>query len=428
MNPSSLSPEPPPERTPRLVLLTQRALFEVSRDYLVHSVRRLRIPESDRADLLQEILVAAYRRRADYDAAQSVPAAWLRGFVANATRSYRRRRARYERLLRESEAEAPLPVVNPDDEDSVTAERRRILLDELLPQVPFEQRIIVIAHDLDELEMRVIAEQEEIPISTAYDRYHRGRGALDRAYARWAGEQKDRCLLLAPLGLAQLLAADRAIPPAPVDMAAAAWARFRKARAWEALRAFVGHPAVTHAAVILVGGVFGAALHAALGSRESEPPSIVALPPSTLVVTAGTALPETSIALRASATAAVSAVAVASALPRAGEAASAAAVVLAPRGRDSGEEDRALDAAQRAFDHGDLGTVLPALQRHERAFPRGEYAAERETLWVKLLIRTGQIAEARARLDRLGVTASGRALAARLAVLLRAPADAGPMP
>ncbi|MEO7327159.1 MAG: sigma-70 family RNA polymerase sigma factor [Minicystis sp.] len=428
VNSPLVSPASAPDRPSSTERVAEHALFKVAHAYVLHSLHRLGLPRRDRPDLAQEILVAAYIRRSGYQPERGAPATWIRAFLTNAARNYRRKQARHQRLLRDDLMVVHAVASRPDDERSTTEEQRRILIDELLPRVPFEQRVIVIARDLDELEMTVIAEQEQISLSTAYDRYQRGRAALDRACAAWQSRQKDHGMLLAPLGLVQLFEADRAIPPAPADAAQAAFRRFRRARPWERVRAFLRQPAVRSAQAWIGGAVIGAVLHAALAPRAVAPAPIL---PVATVVAAGTGSAEPEqVAATTSSTVAPSGASTleVSLVVAAPSAPASVATAAAPRDARSSyqEEKRAFEVAHRAFDRGDFGAARAALLASERASPRGSLVTERELLWVKVLVKSEKSSEARARLDRLRGSAEGRALAEQLDAFVPKGAGAAP--
>lgn len=419
VKPSYATPERPPEPPSVTERLAERAMFKAAHDHARHSLRRLGIPERDHADLVQEVVVAAYLRRSEYRAERGAPAAWLGGFLVNVARNYRRKRKRYERAMREAAPELAGHAAGSDEGGAVSEEHRRVLLEELLPQVPFEQRVVVVARDLDELEMSVIAAQQGIALSTAYDHYQRGRAALERAHARWLSQQKDRGLLLVPLGLEQLLDADRSIPTSPAEMYEAALRRFRRARPWASLRALLRRTALRSALTHAACGIVGAVLYATLTPREPSPSLILPLPP--IVAAAAEAAPPDGVTSAApSATVLmVASVSPASRPVPAPPARSSAGPMLprahaVPGAGEPMDEEQAFDAARRAFDRGELVAAIAALQTHERDFPRGALAAERELLWVKALVKSGRVEEARARLDHL----RGTALARRMEALL----------
>ena len=52
--------------------------------------------------------------------------------------------------------------------------------------------------------------------------------------------------------------------------------------------------------------------------------------------------------------------------------------------RDPGEEQRAFDVAHQAFDRGNLDAALAGLAAHERDFPTGMFAGEREILRARI--------------------------------------------
>jgi hypothetical protein len=73
----------------------------------------------------------------------------------------------------------------------------------------------------------------------------------------------------------------------------------------------------------------------------------------------------------------------------------------ATRGDESlADERRVLEEALRALAEGRSGAALEAVGRHERDFPRGRLAEEREGLRIRALARAGRLDEARARAAR----------------------------
>ena len=66
-------------------------------------------------------------------------------------------------------------------------------------------------------------------------------------------------------------------------------------------------------------------------------------------------------------------------------------------GNSLAAERSLLDIARSAFGRGEGDAALAALARHERAFPNGQLAEEREALAVRCLVLTSRADEARAR-------------------------------
>jgi RNA polymerase sigma-70 factor, ECF subfamily len=362
------APSSPSARAPdagSTARLAYRALFEEALAYVLHSLRRLGVPETDRDELAQEILIAAYAKRHDYQPDRASPRQWLHGFMVNYVRNYRRRQQKNN--LRSAQLPLDLADETRTTEDTYMAERlRRLLHKHLFPQIDLDLLTVLIARDLDDLDFKTIAEQQGIPISTAHDRYQRGIVALKAAYTRHQRKQQARGLAVMPFTIAQLLAADRTIPDAPAELVRDTWSRLHRALWWQdrwrALHALAHRPALHLAATFIVGGVLGASLHAA--ARPNPPPTpIVLVQPSPLdVATApatGTTAPGEPI----------------SPFPALPIPASSSASE-----RDLSREQRAFDAAHQAFDRGSLDAALAALATHEREFPGGMFAGEREIL------------------------------------------------
>ncbi|MFO0758415.1 MAG: sigma-70 family RNA polymerase sigma factor [Byssovorax sp.] len=409
VKPPSAPPVRPARRLAGHELLAQRTLFRVIHAFVWQALRRLRVPVRDRADLVQDVMLALFRRHDTYDPDRGVPAAWVQGFVVNVARAYLRRERPEEMLVidDEDEEDETLIAPSPAEEGVELDELRRILHDELLPRVPFEQRVIVLARDVDGLEMRDVAEQLEIPLSTAYDRYQRGRAALERAHARWEARRRDRGLLLFPIGLGQILERDWPVPPVPAGVERAAWARLRATMLTQAALALIRRPITRLGLTFAAGAAFGAATVAAARPPPVVTTSVVPLPyPVAVTAEAETRAHPIGPAFTLE-----------PAPPEPVDRAKRRPLPTsepAPREQPLVVEQRLFEAARQAFDRDDLGAALDALSAHERAFPAGDFASEREILWIKTLMRAGRSDEARARLDRLRRSETGKALAERI--------------
>ena len=348
--------------------LAARELFKLALGYARHLLCRLNVEHVDRDDLAQEIVIAAYSKRREYQPERASPRQFLHGFVVNYVRNYRRK---HHKSKGQSEELPPnLADHAPETMELYVNERMRQLLHEqLIPQVELDLVTVVIAHDLDNLDFKTIAEEQGIPISTAHDRYQRGIVALKAAYDRHQRKQKARGLVVLPFTLGQLLAADRSIPEVPAELVERAWRRtFRALRwqaRWQALRALVRHKATQLTTTFIAGGGVGAAVLALLRpiprpapvvfvQRGPDVAQLVEIEPA-----ASGAPPSSAAALPAP---------LASSAPR----------------RDPSTEQRAFDKAHQAFDRGRLDDASAALAAYERKYPRGAYAAEGETLRARI--------------------------------------------
>ncbi|MFO0755531.1 MAG: sigma factor-like helix-turn-helix DNA-binding protein [Byssovorax sp.] len=263
---------------------TEQALYKEAIAYVWLRLKRLGVPARDRADLAHQVLAAAYTKRHEYDPRRGPLAPWLHGFVVNVARNYRRKHAEEPQSL-DFLPESSAPASTGRDPEA-HAEQGEFLVEVLFSKVPFDQRAVVLARDLDDLDFQDIAQLHGIPLSTAYDRYARGRAALEKACARWNRDEQLRRPGMVPFALGALLEADRAIPPAPAEVERAVAARLEETRArleprdrrW---RRFAAH------AVSWLGGMIAGAALVLVAQREPEARvSVVEVPPVSPTVAA----------------------------------------------------------------------------------------------------------------------------------------------
>ncbi len=147
-------------------------------DYLIGSLRRLGVPSRDLEDGLHEVVLVMLKRWHDYDRGRPLRP-WLFGIAFRVAWAQRRRGTR-EVLGEEHqvayEGEAP-------DEALAGSEARQLLL-RALAAVPLERRAVLIMHEVDEVSMRDVAQQLEIPLFSAYSRLRKPRKELDLALGR----------------------------------------------------------------------------------------------------------------------------------------------------------------------------------------------------------------------------------------------------
>lgn len=152
--------------------------YQAELDYLVGSLRRLGVRSADLEDVLHEVFLVMLRRWDDYDRARPLRP-WLFGIAFRVAAGQRRRGSR-ELLIEGWEGE--YAGASPDE--ALSLSETRLLLLRALEQVPLERRAVLILHEVDEVSMRDIAEQLEIPLFTAYSRLRKARKELDGALAR----------------------------------------------------------------------------------------------------------------------------------------------------------------------------------------------------------------------------------------------------
>ena len=173
LEPATKDPGSPPAGIDACFEAYQREL-----GYLLASLRRLGVGPSDLEDVVHEVFLVMHRRWQDYDQQRPLRP-WLVGIAYRVVAAQRRRGAR-EVLVEGGEPEArDLP---PDD--AAAAGEARSLLLKALAYLPLERRAVLLMHDVDEMPMREIAEQLELPLFTAYSRLRKARKELDVALQR----------------------------------------------------------------------------------------------------------------------------------------------------------------------------------------------------------------------------------------------------
>ncbi len=171
-----LSVEVPPGARSLLGVLAQEHTVRLAR-----LLRYLGVPASDIEDALQDVYLIAYRRLADEPGVVREPGAWLRGVAINVARN--RSRSRKRNPVRAFD-EAPEIEDGETPEQQLEAKRRRALLQDLLDELPYEQRTVVVLFEIDGLPMREIAELLTCALPTAYKYLHRGQTKLRESFAR----------------------------------------------------------------------------------------------------------------------------------------------------------------------------------------------------------------------------------------------------
>src|SRR5215207_5329012 len=165
---ATLAP-PPPEFTQ-----TSRA-FEEQFDYVYRAMRRFGVGEPDVEDLVQEVFLVMWRRWSEYEPHRPLRP-WLAGIAFHiAQKHLSRGRREVPRGEVDREDEAPHP------DERLSAARSRDLALRALTELPSKQRVLLVMHDLDGIEMRQIAATLQVPLFTAYSRLRRARLGFTKA-------------------------------------------------------------------------------------------------------------------------------------------------------------------------------------------------------------------------------------------------------
>ena len=160
--------------------LDLRALLDSYHAEIWRVVRRLGVPDSGAADVVQQVFVVAASKRGVIEKGRE------RAFListavrlsANHRRAAKSRKERTDENVEEHASEVP-------HADALLDEKRlRELLDEVLDSLPHDLRTVLVLFELEELRLEDIAQVLAIPRGTAASRLRRARDAFDLAAKR----------------------------------------------------------------------------------------------------------------------------------------------------------------------------------------------------------------------------------------------------
>jgi RNA polymerase sigma-70 factor, ECF subfamily len=153
-------------------------------DFIWRLLRRLGLDEALADDAAQEVFLVASRRLDQIDAGSE--RSFLFGTAIRVASDLKKRVARRREVPATDSFEIVDPVPSP--EALVDQSRARALLDEMLDELPEELRTIFVLYELEELEMKDIADLLDLPRGTVASRLRRARamfaGAARRRQAR----------------------------------------------------------------------------------------------------------------------------------------------------------------------------------------------------------------------------------------------------
>jgi RNA polymerase sigma-70 factor, ECF subfamily len=327
--------------------------------YLPRVLLKLRVRDQDVDDVVQETLIEVGRALDHYDPdyhhGRRDPTAalrsWLWGFACRAAAAYHRHMRRELGESLDALADEPADEA-PSSEQLAANEQRRRLLGKVLSTLPAADAEVLVPFHFAGMLTDEIAEEAGLHPGTVRTRLVRARGRFREAVERLPDDERallQNGLLLLPLGL------DRAGEGADP----------------EAGRGPSSHMLATSAlAALTLGVTLGATWARRAPSTAPDLPEVTPVQEGpTVAMTEATA----SVAL----------------LPAPGVTSAAPAVrVSAPVGRaEAGVEDEKalLKAARRARDLGAYDLALLNLASHERRFPEGALAQERERLRREVL-------------------------------------------
>ncbi|MEO0999238.1 MAG: sigma-70 family RNA polymerase sigma factor [Pseudomonadota bacterium] len=142
------------------------------------------MPPDQADEVLQEVMVAIWRRASTFDAAKAAPVTWIYTIARNRRIDHLRRHARPA-----PDPEDPLfqPDPEPGGREALSQQQRQTLVRTALAELPEEQAVVVRLAFYDGQSHGEIAEALELPLGTVKSRirlaFRRLRGALGEAAA-----------------------------------------------------------------------------------------------------------------------------------------------------------------------------------------------------------------------------------------------------
>jgi RNA polymerase sigma-70 factor, ECF subfamily len=161
---------PPP--TPTL-----EELYQAHFRFVWRVLRRLGVPAQDVQDAVQDVFLVVHRKLPEFRG-EAKPSTWLFGICLRVASD----RRRVAHLRREVPTDAELGVLEAGSE----VEQRDAVrvLERILDEMPYEQRVVFALFELEEMRCERIAELLSIPVGTVYSRLRLAREIFRRSVAR----------------------------------------------------------------------------------------------------------------------------------------------------------------------------------------------------------------------------------------------------
>ncbi len=160
------SAPPPPALSRRF-----HALFEREFGYVCRALQRLGVRRTDLKDVAQELLIAVYTHLDEFDESRPVRP-WLFGFALRYAQNYRR-------LAMHTRVSVSTDALAGTAHEGAELEARDTVL-RALEGLDYDQRVVLVMHDLEGFAVPEIAEQVSANVNTVYSRLRLGRERFRR--------------------------------------------------------------------------------------------------------------------------------------------------------------------------------------------------------------------------------------------------------
>lgn len=165
-------------------------VYRVHFQFVWRSLRRLGVPAADLDDAVHDVFLVVQKKLGGFEGRSSLTT-WLYAICMRTASGYRRKSRRTREVLGDHAA-----FVAPDDTASTSEQREALeLLDELLEEMPLEQRAVFTCFELDGMSGEQIAELLEIPLGTVWSRLRLARERFRESVSRISAREGFRTRL-----------------------------------------------------------------------------------------------------------------------------------------------------------------------------------------------------------------------------------------
>ena len=158
-----------------------RASVHANHAFVWRCLRRLGVPEASADDAAQQVFLVLSERLSDVPPEREKK--FLFGTAVRVAANARRVRAR---VREETWSDDPPEVATDalDPEESLSAARRRAILDEILAALPIDLRTIFVLTELERMSAAEVAAFLEVPAGTVASRLRRARTLVEQQIRR----------------------------------------------------------------------------------------------------------------------------------------------------------------------------------------------------------------------------------------------------
>ncbi len=171
-----------PVQEPTLALdeLDTAGLFREHGPFVWRALRRLGVPESDAADVCQEVFVVVHRRLKDFEHRSAIRT-WIYGICVRSAADYRKRAHRRHEIVTDA---IPEQLAENRPDSALLMQQARGLLDRILDDLDDDKRAVFVLYEIEQLTMADVATAVGCPLQTAYSRLHAARDLVQAGIAR----------------------------------------------------------------------------------------------------------------------------------------------------------------------------------------------------------------------------------------------------